>query len=81
MIVKLRGGPMANTYKEVDSTHLYYDRLEVRVPNAIRWTQGDLDSMAIDSSKRGHYAKTNITTRNGAVVYQWMGFEGEVIAR
>jgi hypothetical protein len=28
----------------------------------------------------GHYALTNVRTKRGAYVYEWMGWEGEIVS-
>lgn len=40
-----------------------------------------LDPLVNDTVRRGYYTRTNIVTKRGVPVYQWMGWEGQVIAR
>lgn len=82
--VKFRGGPLANTYKSIET---FGGRFTVTqaVPQWHNLLGVDHDNNPLDGpayrTKVGHYQQSNVQTRRGVPVFQWMGYEGEVIAR
>ena len=74
MKIKLNRGPMKGKYYEVqdDST----SRLNVEEPlsTSPRYWE-NLDPMAEIPVRRGHYQRSNVTLKNGAVVFEWMGWK------
>lgn len=82
MTIKLRGGPLANTYQSVESIG---ERFLVTKPKPVSYADitANYDPFSAPTVQRetGFYAKTNIRTKSGTYVFQWMGWEGEVIAR
>lgn len=77
---KLRRGPLAGKFITVES---YTDRIEAEAliePKDYRtlldW-KIEPENLSF-SHKRGHYQRTNIRTKSGAYVYEWMGFYGEI---
>lgn len=77
MIVRFREGPLKGQYQE----HKGGDLL-VEVPTYEKVEYGTFDPFASPfKRKRGRYIRSNIVTKRGIPVYQWMGFEGDVISR
>ena len=82
--VKFRGGPLAGKYQFVE---VLGERLVVTKPQP-QWANmlgvddyGDPFSGPAYKTVTGFYAQTNIRTKKGNYVFQWMGWEGEVISR
>jgi hypothetical protein len=78
--IKLRGGPLANKYQSVANLG---ERFVITkpVPFVINPLADARETDLLYNTQTGHYQKTNIRTKKGAYVFQWMGWEGEVIAR
>jgi hypothetical protein len=73
MRIKLNRGPMKGQYVDVEEENP--TRFEVRV-----MPRRDLHSLLYDSDdplpepRRGHYQRSNVTLKNGAAVFEWMGW-------
>jgi hypothetical protein len=78
--IKLRGGPLSNRYETVDSLGERFLVTKPRRPTLADYSADPFYAPLIEH-EQGFYAKTNIRTKRGAYVFQWMGWEGEVIAR
>jgi len=79
--IKLRGGPLANKYQMVENLGERFLITKPVPPTFGNPLYEDVLKPHVYETKTGHYAKTNIRTKKGAYVFQWMGWEGEVIAR
>jgi hypothetical protein len=78
MKIKLARGPMAN--KRVTTTDPHCYRYEVAAPVKVDWAayqdypyRDDYWSEPI-REKRGHYERSNVTLKDGTVVFEWMGW-------
>jgi hypothetical protein len=68
---------MANKYMEIDDSRMYSDRLEISGPpeqTRNMFMARDDYMFAPMEMRRGHYQRSNEVLKNGAVVYQWMGW-------
>lgn len=77
MKVKLNRGPMANKYVNIDDTKMWSDRLEISGPperDKNMFMHSYYDTYAPMEQRRGHYQRSNVTLKNGAVVFEWMGW-------
>ena len=81
-VLKFRGGPLAGQYQSATSLG---ERFVITKPRAFDYQDFSLSEdpfyAPVVSRDTGFYSKTNIRTKTGAYVFQWMGWEGEVIAR
>lgn len=73
MRVKLNRGPMKNKYVHIqDGT---YDFI-VEAPLEIDWRKVSVyDHPPRPMTRRGSYHRSNTTLKNGAVVFEWMGWK------
>ena len=76
MKIKLARGPMANKRIQTDIESCY--RYEVQEPVKKDWRYVDASSMnpyeMAFEYRRGHYERSNVTLKDGTVVFEWMGW-------
>jgi len=68
---------MANKYVEIDDKNMWSDRYEVQKAEPVdyrNWYTSSPFPTDTISYQRGHYQRSNETLKNGAVVFQWMGW-------
>lgn len=70
MKIKLNRGPLKNKYYEVEN---YTNDFIVQEPLKFDWSKS-FDPMMTVGSRRGTYHRSNVTQKNGAVVFEWMGW-------
>jgi len=71
MKAKLSRGPMKNKYIEVrdgQNIIVIHDSVDTRAWSSLP------DPLAEVKIKRGTYQRSNVTLKNGAVVFEWMGW-------
>lgn len=70
MKIKLNRGPLKNKYYEIENhTHDFI------VQEPIRGAfMAPLESFELPQVRRGSYHRSNVTQKNGAVVFEWMGW-------
>jgi len=75
VLVKYQGGPLKGQYQEVQTS--WSDRIQVQgidpvtIKDRARFYE---DPYAPIEFKRGEYARSNKTLKNGATIYIWMGW-------
>jgi len=77
MRVKFNRGPQHGKYQDFPDSISYRDRIEIRVVEPLDWRKMDAMRFHPDEPlpvKRGDYARSNKTLKNGAVVFEWLGW-------
>lgn len=78
MKVKFQGGPANGKYQELDDkTYGYSERLEYQAfdeSSMAKFDRSDMWPSATVKIKRGSYARSNKSLKNGATIYIWMGW-------
>lgn len=75
MKIKLNRGPAKGKYIVVENDNAY--EYVVQIAEPMKWNAMDYESMyptAPVIAKRGTYYRSNVTLKNGAVVFEWMGW-------
>ena len=78
MKVKFNRGPMANKRTEVQDEYAREYRIRTALPvKPEYWRPGwskDFDSIEVEY-KDGSYVRSNVTLKDGTVVFEWMGWK------
>lgn len=73
MKIKLNRGPMKGKYVEVQDD--YCREFVVQEAPSINWVHAqNVDPFTEIAMRRGTYVKSNVKLKNGAVVFEWMGW-------
>ena len=72
MRVKLNRGPMKNQYIMVDND--WQDLIRVTQPPPPAWSYNANGMFSQVRIVYGEYRRSNVTLKNGAVVFEWMGW-------
>lgn len=71
MRVKLNRGPLKNKYYAVQD---HMNDFVVQAPLERQQWSYDFSPLAEIPVRRGSYHRSNVTLKNGAVVFEWMGW-------
>lgn len=74
MKIKLNRGPLANKRYVVNDSSCH--RYEVLKPVPVHYWEINTYPDTIEDPQRGDYQRSNVTLKDGTVVFEWMGWYG-----